>query len=69
MLSRDQFRIFALVLAVAASSVLVASCGGSRAQSNKKEGATAGGAATPAPAVDVTTAPAIVRSLPRFIEA
>jgi multidrug efflux pump subunit AcrA (membrane-fusion protein) len=49
------------------SCVLAASCGGSRAQANK--GAEAGAEATPAPAVEVSTAPAITRNLPRFIEA
>src|ERR1044072_7983015 len=56
-----------LALALVASLGLsAASCGGSRAQGNKKEAA----ATPPAPAaVDVTTAPAILRDLPRFIEA
>ena len=51
---------------VASLGLSAASCGGSRAQANKKEAP-----ATPAApaAVDVTTAPAILRDLPRFIEA
>lgn len=55
--------LFALVFAGLAS----ASCGGSRAQPN---GQTADSArATADERVEVTTAPAIMRSLPRFIEA
>ncbi|MBV8857637.1 MAG: efflux RND transporter periplasmic adaptor subunit [Acidobacteria bacterium] len=57
--------ILALTL-VAALGLASAACG-SRAQANKKQEAAA---ATPAPAaVDVTTAPAIQRDLPRFVEA
>ena len=51
---------------VAALGLAAASCGGSRAQANKKEEPAP--AATPQ-AVDVTTAPAIMRDLPRFVEA
>lgn len=48
-------------------SLLAAGCGGSRAESN---GAAAGAAASPTPApVDVSTAPAVSRQLPRFLEA
>jgi multidrug efflux pump subunit AcrA (membrane-fusion protein) len=51
---------------VAALGLTAASCGGSRAQANKKQETAA--PAAPA-AVDVTTAPAIQRDLPRFVEA
>ncbi|HEX8475320.1 MAG TPA: efflux RND transporter periplasmic adaptor subunit [Pyrinomonadaceae bacterium] len=58
--------IFALVLA--AASLLAAACGGSRAET-KNENANAGGAAaTPAP-VQVSTTTAIMRQMPRFVEA
>ncbi|MGB8509346.1 MAG: efflux RND transporter periplasmic adaptor subunit [Pyrinomonadaceae bacterium] len=68
MFSRDKIKIIVFVIATVLSGTALVSCGGSRAQTNKKEGAAAN-APTPAPAVDVTVAPAIVRSLPRFIEA
>ena len=58
--------LFALAL-VAALGLGGASCGGSSAQANRK-GETPAAAATPQ-AVEVTTAPAVVRDLPRFIEA
>jgi multidrug efflux pump subunit AcrA (membrane-fusion protein) len=51
---------------VAALGFAAASCGGSRAQANKKE--TAAAPAAPS-AVDVTTAPSVQRDLPRFVEA
>jgi RND family efflux transporter MFP subunit len=61
--------LIALPVVVALSFVL-SSCGGSRAQANKKDAAAAAAAQAATPqAVDVTTAPAIVRNLPRFIEA
>jgi multidrug efflux pump subunit AcrA (membrane-fusion protein) len=66
MISRNQFKTTLALALVAALGLASASCGGSRAQANKKEAP----AATPAPvAVDVTTAPAIIRDLPRFVEA
>src|SRR5256714_3763187 len=66
MISRQQIKIFVALLTLVALSVAASSCGGSRVQANKKEGPTP--AATPQ-AVDVTTAPAVVRNLPRFVEA
>ncbi|MDT5296202.1 MAG: hypothetical protein QOJ76_3082 [Acidobacteriota bacterium] len=66
MISRQQIRTLIALLPLVALSVALSSCGGSRAQANKKDAAAA--AATPQ-TVDVTTAPAIVRDLPRFIEA
>ncbi|HEX7175373.1 MAG TPA: efflux RND transporter periplasmic adaptor subunit [Pyrinomonadaceae bacterium] len=62
-----QLQTFTLAVAVAGSGLAAAACGGSRAETNKKEGGAAT-QATPA-AVDVTTAPAVTRQLPRFIEA
>ncbi len=50
---------------LAASCVWVAACGGSRAESNKK-GEAQGGAPS---AVEVTTAAAVLRQLPRYVEA
>src|SRR5918911_5320146 len=65
MISRNLFKMtFALAL-VAALGLASAACG-SRAQANKKQEPAA--PAAPA-AVDVTTAPAIQRDLPRFVEA
>ena len=67
MTSRNQLKTTLALALVAALGLSAASCGGSSAQANKKDAAAA---AAPTPqAVDVTTAPAIVRDLPRFIEA
>ena len=66
MISRNQIRTTIALALVAALGLSAASCGGSRAQANKKEAAAAPAAP---PAVDVTTAPAITRDLPRFVEA
>jgi RND family efflux transporter MFP subunit len=62
MISLRQLKSLVAIFSIAA---LAAACGGSRAQSNTKA------AATPAApqAVDVTTAPAITRDLPRYVEA
>ena len=55
-----------LALALVAALGLASAACGSRAQANKKQAP----AAPAAPqAVDVTTAPAIMRDLPRFVEA
>jgi multidrug efflux pump subunit AcrA (membrane-fusion protein) len=56
--------LLALVVALSALVLLATSCGGSKANGNTE----AKGPAQPA-AVDVTTATAIVRDLPRFFEA
>jgi RND family efflux transporter MFP subunit len=66
MISRNQFKTTIALALVATLGLASASCGGSRAQANKKEAPAA--PAAPA-AVDVTTAPAIIRDLPRFVEA
>jgi multidrug efflux pump subunit AcrA (membrane-fusion protein) len=49
---------------LAAVCAWAAACGGSRAESNKKDNANSAPAA-----VEVTTAPAVLRQLPRYIEA
>lgn len=65
MISRNQIKTTLALCLVAALALASAACG-SRAQANKKEAP----AAQPTPAaVDVTTAPAIMRDLPRFVEA
>lgn len=65
MISRQQIKTSIALVAVAALCIASAACG-SNAQANKKAEASA----SPTPqAVDVTTAPAITRNLPRFIEA
>jgi RND family efflux transporter MFP subunit len=66
MISRSQtLKIISLAFVLAALSLFALACGGSKAQSNTKQ---ANASAAPA-AVDVTTAPAISRDLPRFFEA
>src|SRR5947209_11896215 len=66
MISRQRIKIFVATLLVASLPAAMISCGGSRAQSNAKANANAPAAPQ---AVDVSTAPAISRNLPRFIEA
>jgi multidrug efflux pump subunit AcrA (membrane-fusion protein) len=65
MISREQCKILAVALVLVGASLLASACGGSNAQSNAQQ---ANAAATPV-AVDVTTATAITRDLPRFLEA
>ena len=66
MLSKRNLKLASLVLVLIIAGIFVSSCGGSRANSRKDE--TAAEANTP-PAVEVTTAAAIKRDLPRFFEA
>jgi membrane fusion protein, multidrug efflux system len=66
MLSKRNLQLSALVLLLITGGIFVSSCGGSRANSRKDE--TPATANTPA-AVEVTTAAAIKRDLPRFFEA
>jgi len=66
MISRQQIKVFIAALLVGSLAIAAASCGGSRAQSNAKANANA---AVAPQAVDVTTAPAVSRDLPRFIGA
>src|ERR1044072_9916259 len=67
MISRQQFKLFIATLLVASLPASLASCGGSRAQSNAKANTNATSSAPQV--VEVQTAPAISRNLPRFIEA
>ncbi len=55
-----------ITLLLIAASLFVSACSGSKAETKKKE--TIAGAAAPA-VIDVTTAPAIMRQLPRYVEA
>lgn len=66
MLSKRNLQLASLVLLLVIAGIFVSSCGGSRANSRKEE--TAAEANAPA-AVEVTTAAAIKRDLPRFFEA
>lgn len=65
MLSQRNLKFAALALLLAAAVVFLVSCGGSRANVRKEE---TGATASPG-AVEVTTAAAINRALPRFFEA
>jgi len=66
MLSQRNLRLAALTLLLIAAGILAAACGGSRANVRKEE--TAADTKTPE-AVEVTTAAAVKRDLPRFFEA
>jgi multidrug efflux pump subunit AcrA (membrane-fusion protein) len=64
MLTSRHIKALVLAISLAAVSLLAVSCGGSKANVKSEP------YATPSPAVvDVTTAPAIMRELPRFFEA
>src|SRR5690348_13450229 len=65
MQSKRNFKYAALLLLLVAVTAFIAACGGSKANVRKDETA----ANTPPPAVEVTTATAIERDLPRFFEA
>src|SRR5215210_6223935 len=65
MISREQFKILSLAFVLVCASLAVASCGGSKASNAQQANVSA---AAPAP-LEVTTAPAITRELPRFFEA
>jgi multidrug efflux pump subunit AcrA (membrane-fusion protein) len=67
MISRSQIKTFVVLAALVALGLIASSCGGSRAQSNTKANATAAPSAPQA--VDVQTAPATTRNLPRYVEA
>src|SRR5215212_694314 len=60
-------KTLAVILSAAALGLFAASCGGSRAQNSKNANAAAAPAAPQA--VDVSTAPSIMRDLPRYVEA
>ena len=68
MISRTQLKFLALAFLLAAVCLLALACGGSKAQSNTKESTTTT-TTTETTVVEVTTAPAILRQLPRFFEA
>src|ERR1051325_11457801 len=65
MQSKRNYTYAALLLLLVAVAAFIAACGGSKANVRKDETA----ANTPPPAVEVTTAAAIKRDLPRFFEA
>jgi RND family efflux transporter MFP subunit len=67
MISRRHFNFLSLALALVAVCFLALACSRSKAQSNSSGGATT--QTTQTTVVDVTTAPAILRQLPRFLEA
>src|SRR5437762_745931 len=64
-LQLSPFRVLSLAVVFLALLFLAVSCGGSKANVRKDETNNSGQPA----AVEVTTAPAIVRELPRFFEA
>src|SRR5215470_8015977 len=64
MRSKGNLKLALLMLLLVAVAVFIAACGGSKANVRKDETAN-----TPPPAVEVTTAAAIKRDLPRFFEA
>ena len=64
MRSKGNLKFAILTLLLVAVAAFIAACGGSKANVRKEETAN-----TPPPAVDVTTATAIKRDLPRFFEA
>ncbi len=64
MRSKGNVKFALLLLLLVAVGAFIAACGGSKANIRKEETAN-----TPPPAVDVTTATAIKRDLPRFFEA
>ncbi|MFN2515740.1 MAG: hypothetical protein ABR556_05955 [Pyrinomonadaceae bacterium] len=64
-MSSKPLHLFTIAVTLSALLLLAISCGGSKANVRKDE---ANASAQPT-VVDVTTAPAIVRELPRFFEA
>jgi multidrug efflux pump subunit AcrA (membrane-fusion protein) len=65
MISREHLKLLSFAFILLAMSISLASCGGSKASNAQQANASE---AAPA-IVDVTTAPAITRDLPRFFEA
>src|SRR5256885_13437253 len=65
MQSKRKLKLAALLLLLVGVAAFIAACRGSKANVRKEETA----ANTPLPAIDVTTAAAIKRDLPRFFEA
>ncbi len=66
MISRQQLKFLALALILAAVALTGAACGGSKATNAQQTTTTT---ETTTATVEVTTAPAITRDLPRFLEA
>src|SRR5437868_7009819 len=66
MISHKQLKLLTLLLASVCLGILAVACSGSRAQSNKTANTITTQQQT---IVEVTTSPAIVRELPRFLEA
>lgn len=66
MISHKEVKLLTLLLALVCLGILAAACSGSRAQSNKTANTATQQQQT---VVEVTTTPAIVRELPRFLEA
>jgi multidrug efflux pump subunit AcrA (membrane-fusion protein) len=64
-----KLKLLALAFILALLALLALACSGSKAQSNKSASTTTTTTTTAPQIVEVTTAPAIVRQLPRFIEA
>jgi multidrug efflux pump subunit AcrA (membrane-fusion protein) len=64
MLTGGQFKLLALSFVIVVMAIFAVACGGSKANSRNEEAAKSA-----APVVDVTTAAAITRDLPRFFEA
>ncbi|HEY0380068.1 MAG TPA: efflux RND transporter periplasmic adaptor subunit [Pyrinomonadaceae bacterium] len=67
MISRQQLKFLSLALTLAAAALVGAACGGSKASNATQTTSTTETATTAT--VEVTTAPAITRDLPRFLEA
>ncbi len=66
MISRQQLKFLSLALILAAATLIGAACGGSKASNATQTTTTT---ETTTATVEVTTAPAITRDLPRFLEA
>lgn len=66
MISHHQFKLLSIALLLTAVGLLSLACGGTNAKANKNAAASA---ETTAPVVEVTTAPALMRQVPRFVEA
>ena len=67
MISQQHLKLFSLALALCALSLFSLACGRSSAKSNQNGAATT--SPTPVVIVEVSTAPAIMRQMPRFLEA
>jgi multidrug efflux pump subunit AcrA (membrane-fusion protein) len=66
MISHHQIKLLSFALLLSGVSLLALACGGTNARTNKNDAAAS---PTPVTIVEVTTAPALVRQLPRFFEA